>query len=58
MLNDVLLLTDFDSHVMSRLSYKISDAIIERRVLKELYSRVGNNDLIVGLNLPLQMRWF
>lgn len=53
MLNDTLALTSLDSHTAQRLCYKISDAVIEKRVLKELYSRIGNNDLVIGLSLPL-----
>ena len=53
MLNNTLALTSFDSHTAQRLCYKISDAVIEKRVLKELYSRIGNNDLVIGLSLPL-----
>ena len=41
-----------------RLSYKISDAVIEKRILKELYNKINNTDLLIGLNVPLQMRWF
>lgn len=46
-------LTRLDTPAAQRLSYKTGDAVVEKRVLKELYSRTGNNDLVIGLNLPL-----